>query len=524
LAATRSLEAGSGFMKRKKSAPSARWEPVGKNESASDTRRLIRKIKFGGISVKFFGLFVFICAAGLFVGCSSDVEPRPAAAFVEGAGGGATQGLTARGVVESVESRNVYSTLGFLVERVYVEVGDEVAEGQLLAVLDTVDLELKIRQARVELDMLRGMVEIIPPQRRAELETMRRMAALSPQQQQAELRAVRETGENAVALSRRMFEEAYANLANNANMHIIGAETALTAAELNLTTARRSYEIARADYESGGNPMVTAARIHLETTQTDHERFALLYEAGGLSRNDLRQIETALVYAQNAYDDAVEAELRVLEQLEIALGAAVSTHSDAATMLETTRLAAEQELEMHRSNLATAEVAANLEPLEIAVNMAALETTSGLEAMEHAVNLEITQLTAQFEAAEIALQLMERQLADAQITAPISGVVTAVIASEGAIGAGLMFIVEDVENLRIMTRFREYDIARLEVGMEAVIIADATGAAAHVGEIRRISPAAVHGSPIVEFEVEVAIPAGETGLRIGMNTRIEIER
>ncbi|MCL1844497.1 MAG: hypothetical protein FWF77_01175 [Defluviitaleaceae bacterium] len=27
LAATRSLEAGSGFMKRKKSAPSARWEP-----------------------------------------------------------------------------------------------------------------------------------------------------------------------------------------------------------------------------------------------------------------------------------------------------------------------------------------------------------------------------------------------------------------------------------------------------------------------------------------------------------------
>jgi len=473
---------------------------------------------------KFFCLTAAICAVGLFVGCASEVEPRSATpSFAEAGLSGGTRGLTSRGIVESVESRNVYTSLGFTVERVYVEAGDAVAEGQVLAVLDTEDLELMIRQQRVELEMLRGMAEIIPPQRRAELETMRRMAALSPQQQQAELRAFRETGENAVQLSRRMFDEAYANLANNANMHIIGAETALTAAELNLTTIRRSYELAREDYENDGNPLVVAARLGLETTQADFERFTLLYEAGGLSRNDLRQIEIALVNAQNAYDDATEAERRALEQLEIALNAAVSTHSDAITMLETTRLAADQELEMLRGNLSTAEVAANLEPLEIAVDMAALETASHLEAMEHAINLEITQLTAQVESAEIALQLMERQLSDATITAPITGTVTSAVATEGGIGMGLMFIVEDVDNLRIMTRFREYDIALLETGMTVTIVADATGAPGHSGEIRRISPAAVHGSPIVEFEVEVAIPSGDTGLRIGMNTRIEVD-
>ncbi|MCL2357570.1 MAG: biotin/lipoyl-binding protein [Defluviitaleaceae bacterium] len=482
---------------------------------------------------KFFCLIGVICAAGILAGCSNDVEPRQAV-FAEIQTGGEAQNLTARGVVESVERRSVYSTLGFIVERVYVEAGDEVEAGQLLAVLDTGDLELMISQQRVEIEMLRNMVEIIPPQRRAELANMRRMAALAPAQQQAELRAFRETGENAVQLSRRMFEEAYANLANNANMHVVGAESALTATELNLTTVRRNYEIARADYAARSNPHVTgaesaltAARLQLETLQSDRERFERLYEAGGLSRNELRQIEIALEHAQNSYGDAVtgletaeEAERRALEQLGIALAAAESAHTDATVLLETTRLAAEQELEMLRSNLSTAEISANLEPLEIAVDMASLEIRSGVEAMEHAVNLEIAQLNAQFEAAEISLQLMERQLENAQITAPISGTVTAVIAREGAIGAGPMFVVEDTENLRVMTRFREYDIAFIRPGMEALITADATGT--HVGEVRRVNPAAAFDSHIVEFEVEVAIPEN-TGLLIGMNARIEID-
>jgi HlyD family secretion protein len=483
---------------------------------------------------KFLTVIAMLCLVGVLGACSSNVEP-PVAAFAEVQfGNRAVENITVRGIVESVESRNIYSTLGFTVDRVYVEVGDTVTEGQVLAVLDTDNLELMIAQQRVELETLRRMAEIIPAQRQTELETMRRMVTLAPQQQQAELRAFRDTGENAVQFSRRMFNEAYDNLANNTNMHIIGAEAQLTAAELNLTLTRRNYEIARTDYAERSNPhvvgaasMLNSARLQLETLESDYERFTVLYEAGGLSRNDLRQIATALEHAQNAYNDATtnlelaeEAERRALEQMEIALYAAVSTHQDAVALLETTRIAVEQELEMFRSNLATAEIAANIEPAQIAVNMATLEITSSLESMEHMVNLELTQLNAQLEAVEISLQLMERQLADSQITAPISGTVTATIATEGAIGMGLMFIVEDTENLRIMTRFREYDIALIETGMEAIITADATGNAVHSGEIRRISPTAVHHSHIVEFEVEIAIQ--NTGLLIGMNTRIDI--
>ncbi|MCL1882935.1 MAG: HlyD family efflux transporter periplasmic adaptor subunit [Defluviitaleaceae bacterium] len=441
-----------------------------------------------------------------------------------------------RGIVESVESRNVYSASVENVERIYVEVGEKVTAGQVLATLETENLSLMIAQQKIELESLRQMVEIIPPQRRTELETLRQLATLTPRQQQAELDVIRQSNENMVQQSRRMYEEAVTNLENNTNIHIISAEAALTAAELHLSSIRREYDTARTRFSEGNNPLIagaesalTSIELELETAISNHERFERLYEAGGISRNDLRQSETALTHLQNAFDDASEnlenareTERLTLEQLENALYAAVSTHRDAITMLDTTRIAAQHELEMLRGNLSTAEIAANLEPMEIAVNMAAMEIASNLTAMENAIQLEITELTAALERTEIALELMERQLEDSILNAPISGTVTAVIAREGAAGAGLMFIIEDTENLRITTRIREHDIALVEAGMGVKIIADATGATPHEGVISRVSPAADIHSPIVEFEVEIAILSQETGLRIGMNARIEL--
>jgi len=417
-------------------------------------------------------IFYLVFLTGLLIGCSSNAEPPKINAFAENNrvnNSETVNVLTVRGVVESVESRNIYSTSGFFVESVYAEIGDEVSEGQVLAVLDIENLELLIAQQRVELDVLSKMAEIIPPQRQAELANLRRITTLAPQQQRAELDAVRQSSENEVRQSQRMLDEAYSNLQNNTNIHILAAENALK-----------------------------NAALQLETIKADHEKFTVLYESGTLSRNELRLSENALYSATAAHE------------------AALST-------LEATRLAAQNELEMLRDNLATAQIATRLEPFEIAVNLSSLDASSSLEAMEHAVNLELTELTANLERAEISLRLLERQLEDSVITSPISGTITAVAAKEGAVGEGLMFVVQDTENLRVITRFREYDISRIETGMEVSITADATGGTVHTGVIGRINPAAIPDSPIVEFEVEIIIPEQTTALRIGMNARIELE-
>lgn len=370
--------------------------------------------------------------------------------------------ITASGLVESVTSRNIYSTLGFKINRVYVEVGEYVEAGQVLAQLDTADLELTIAQQRAAIDQ------------------------------------ARQSGQNTVADTQRMLNEASADLANNRNIHILGAEAALAAAESNLTAVQQNYNDSLRDYQEGTNPQVVSAegllrtaRVELDRLEASHANINALHASGIVSQEEMRQSENALTHARNQYADArinynnaVEFQQRNIDQLRISLQSASTAHQNAQEMHQAARISAQQDIERLRSHAVSAQVGANLEHMEI------------------------------------SLQQLERHLTDSTITAPISGTITSAIAREGEFPLGRLFVVEDTENLRIITSFREYDIGRIREGMEVVITSDATGDVEYAGIITRINPAAIPYSPIVEFETEVLVSSADTDLRIGMNARI----
>jgi RND family efflux transporter MFP subunit len=230
--------------------------------------------------------------------------------------------ITVRGTVESVQRRNVYTTLGSMVERVYAEAGDIVEEGQILGVLNIEDLI------------------------------------------------------NEVSI----------------------AEASLRIAEINLATAEHN-----------------------------HETLKGLYETRVIPRNEL-------------------------QQSEFQLQSAIAFRGQAQAKLDAT------------------------------------------------------------------LVIMERSV----IRAPISGTVTAVIAREGEVGFGRLFVIEDTENLKIITSFREYDLEKIKTGMNVTITSDATGNAEYTGVISRINPAASAFAPVVEFEAEILVTQGNTDLRIGMNANLGI--
>jgi len=231
-------------------------------------------------------------------------------------------GISARGMVESVQRRSVYSTLGFMVDRVDVVAGDRVAEGQVLGTLDAEDLSIQL----------------------------------------------------------------------------LNAEAALRMAQVGVATAEHNFETVRG-----------------------------LYNARVIPRNDFLQAE-------------------------FALQAAVAARQQAQALVESSRV------------------------------------------------------------------MLERSV----IRAPICGTVTAVIAREGSVGMGLLFVVEDTDNLRVMTSFREYDLGRLAPGMEVAIAPIAAGSAEYTGVISRINPAATAHAPVVEFEAEVLVTSEDTSLRIGMNARVSV--
>jgi len=518
-------------------------------------------------------LIFVICRASLLSGCALASNADATSAHARNRSTGPVDRIIINGVVESVEKKNVYTTLGYIVNLIYVEVGDYVTEGQTLAVLDTEDLELTIQQQKLELEMLQQMVELvpiqrgtelrklqqmaeyIPIQRRAERKKLQQLAEQVPLQRTAELGTFRQSNQNAIQESQRILNQAEANLDNNTNIQILSAEAVLNTCENNLTATQRVYDMALEDYTESKNPQVlmaesalSSAKIELEAIESDHESFQVLYNTGGFSKNDLDKSEDVLAHAQIKYNNAlvnhestVELELRSLEQLETALEAATSAQKDAQTMLDATRLAAEQEIEMLRNNvtaakisadmeslriaanLESAEIAASLESTEIAANLELMDIWTSLESMQQTTNLELEELSSNLKRTEIALEILENQLEKSTIISPISGTVTSVIAEEGAVGTGSLFVVEDIDNLRVKARIKEYDINRVYEGMEVIVTSDATRDDAHTGIISRINPSAAEKTAhSVEFEVEVDVTSQNTGLRIGMNTRIEL--
>jgi len=416
-------------------------------------------------------LATFLVAGGavFLSSCAGHAVPDVGTGYVQSAAqqSEAAGRITVSGTVESARSRSVYTTLGYFIEYVGVEIGDTVTERQIIATLDTEDLELTIAQARAQLELAQISAQV------------------------------------AIEDSQRMLEQASANLANNSNVQVLGAEAALRSAESNLNAIQNNLSDAQEDYSQGSSPHIQAAEAAVRNAsleqanrQTDYENAKLMYEVGGISQIELRGAQDALTFAKNNLgdaqknlDSALTAQQRTIEQLETSLASAETALRQARSAVSAARNAARQDVDRLESGLEAARISANLE------------------------------------AQEIAIQILERRLEDSQIRAPISGTITQSFAREGMIGSGLLFVIEDTNDLRIITRFREYDIGIVTEGMEVYITSEATGSEIYTGKITRINPAAIGGaalSPVVEFEAEIAVTSETTSLRIGMNVRVNL--
>ncbi len=137
--------------------------------------------------------------------------------------------------------------------------------------------------------------------------------------------------------------------------------------------------------------------------------------------------------------------------------------------------------------------------------------------------LTASRIQADTTAQEISLQLLYKQLEDSTITAPISGVVTAVNAEEGVPANGILFVIENVDQLEISTSVKEYDITSVKEGMPVVIRTDAIEGEEFEGVLTELAPTGTKGASggAVTFAAKVTIPK-PGALRVGMNTRMDI--
>lgn len=268
---------------------------------------------------------------------------------------------------------------------------------------------------------------------------------------------------------------------------VASSDSSIKTAKVNLESAQKNYNDALKEYEDGTDSQITNAesnlvnaKLDLDNKQKVFENNKILFISGNISNNEYTQSENAYTTAQNNYNNAL-------------------------TSLDNAKTSQDKSLEQLLSALKTAQINYN----------------SAIASKDSAGNGGDSKV--------IAIQKLEKQLADSSIKAPMSGTVTAVYAKEGANGAGLLFVVEDTDNLKITTKIKEYDVGKIKVGMPVTIKSDSTGEAVYEGIISKIEPTAVKNangetasSSDVEFGAEIKVTSSETDLKVGMNTRLNV--
>lgn len=378
------------------------------------------------------------------------------------------------GTIESAADAQVYAKTSGILESVAVEVGDKVEAGQVLAQLDTRDLRIEMAQKQIA------------------IEEKKRQAAQTQLQ-----------NEFSINSADKDFDAGRVDVAAGLNRDLISAENAVDRAQKALNAARRDYNTYKDDHDLADTVFKRAQRKLENASDAYRKALVELEEADTADAAEIARLTKLVNETEEAFDKANDeynaADREYGSQMSAEARAyrdARSDYEEALKNRDAVKNAIARELDNLKDNVTKAEITAQLEP--------------------------------DYRADYLSIELDQQRIADSTITAPISGTVTAVYAEKGAQASGLLFIIEDTENLVVKTAVKELDVGKVKPDMKAEVKADATGERIFPGVVQTISPTAAkdaNGKTVtsgnVEFETDVALDE-TSDLRVGMNVRVNI--
>jgi len=497
--------------------------------------------------------------------------------------------ISTTGSVESAKSMTVYSTKAYTVQEVLVEVGDRVEEGQLLCKLDdqTIQNQIESQQASLNASVNSSNAAINTArdnyqQFKDSLEKGINASIISAEN------AVT-NAYNAYQTAQQNYDRYVAGLNAGENTTILAQETALSNARKAVENAYEAYEKAQEAvenaeeaYDAAAEPLEDAEdalweaeelleelleeledceedlkerkereerlQVQLKEASEDSEKTQLQTQLEQV-RMEIQQenlskltLQVQIAQAENAYGSAetVVTQLEAaLEQYEMAWDAAQEQEEvciDAITTAEEALVTVQKQFNAALTsvdNLLT-DYAKNVETAYQAYETAqdslkAAQTSAQNQLQAYENNLNSAYANSGKGTLEVSLRQLQTELESTEITAPMSGTVTAVYAEVGSAGTGLLFVIEDTENFVIATSVKDYDITTIDVGTVANIRSDATGDDLYEGEVTYLAPTAnktamgmTDTSGDISFAADVKVNSRNTRLRIGLNVRLEL--
>ena len=428
----------------------------------------------------------------------------------------------------------------YKVATVEAEVGDTVQEGDVIATLDTTDLQKEIEDAQQSYnDTLQSA-------------------------QTSYDRAVDDYNTSVVQHDNNLID--LQAKVEQADQDLADAEEKLNDAKSSRDAAKSTYDAAVSDY----NALVAefdAVKAQIDSYTSAYNSASEALNAALSSLNSANNALTAALTeqqnAQSAYNaDPSDANKAALDAANSKVDAATATQASAQsayTAAEATANQAKSDLDNAQNNCSitsrglygyaniekavneatttksTAEESYNkaetsVTTAETQVETAEQQVKSAHDAYDNEKNYSTIKTKAQaVEDAETKLEQAKRipdtleslqdALEDCTLTATMSGTITALDATVGSVCSGTVATIQDTEALVVEVTISADDVPGLETGMSCLITSDATGDTEIEGVLSQIDPVAnEQGS----FGAKVRVTGEAADLLIGIQAQVEI--
>ena len=380
--------------------------------------------------------------------------------------------VSGSGNIETSEDANLSFGAGGRIDRIYIEEGDRVTKGDILAELDTDSLELARDQAQYALT-------------------------------QAEVALIQ------AELSQKTAEYELDNILDQKDaleLALFNAQIDIDQAKYNLEQVQDLYtwsdiKIAQAD--------VDEAERYLE--ESLEQLYKYLPEIEGVYpkiEDDFPKLEGYKVWQ----DRVVHAQAR-LNSAKDQLEAMQSNRDTEETAIKRKRLEA--------AELAEAQARKNLDEMNEDIAIKELEIEAEKATVEQ--NKQSVALARQ------SLEQAEKDLKEAVIIAPFDGIVASVTAEEGdtipspSVTPRQIISLIDPTSMELVVEVDEIDIPDVEEGQEVIITLDALSDEEFAGVVGIIYPLAIEIGGVIVYKVKIELNVPEdSGVMIGMSAEADI--
>ena len=414
------------------------------------------------------------------------------------------------------------------VEEVFVQVGDVVAAGSVLAQLERDALERALRNAQQTLTIREANLRELRTGPSDEDRAAAEAAVASARTQVEDLLAgAREedlaAAQAAVASARAQLDDL---LAGPSVEERVRAQAALASAEALLEV--------EAERLAARDAQVTVARQQLDIATIQLEDARYFYDA---LKNDWQHKDyadyspeaEALKDAQAAYDVALARYNLSLANINDtayrsaqAQVAQAKANLDALTEEKTVEIAAARE-QLAQTQLALSRLTEDKTAQIASARSQLAQTEANLEnLLEDTAPEQIAIAEAQVEQARISVADAEARLDEATLVAPFAGAVTAVNVAVGEWATALAVELVDTSSLEVVVDVDEVDIGQVAVGTETLVSLEAWPDTQFRGEVVAVAPRGSAQSEVVTYQVHIRLSPGDLPIRTGMTANAQL--